>query len=107
MPSLRLTDISGFRLECDGFWLNKIGPPSHRLTLDFQASNVLPGDGTAEVWIHSLETFMDRNLLEIGTIFDRLPLDRASLVWWNLLILGVRRRDRSAYINECFPNRGP
>lgn len=84
-PPSQLTNVlfAGFRLECDGLWLAKEGPPSELFTLEFQPSNAVPGDGTSAAWQHSLELFQRRgNITEIGTIFDRLPLEK--VIYWVL-----------------------
>lgn len=69
--------IAGFRLECKGYWLGEYNA-SEWLVLDFQPSNSIPGDGLTEAWIHNFELFMNKNTQEIGTIFDRLPLDEVK-----------------------------
>lgn len=51
---------------------------SEWLVLDFQPSNSIPGDTLIETWIHNFELFKDRNTQEVGTIFDRLPLDEVK-----------------------------
>jgi hypothetical protein len=52
------------------------------LSLDFQAINAIPGDKLSEVWIHSLQRFMDRDTQEFATIFDRVPLDKVTLAFF-------------------------
>ena len=55
----------------------KEGLPSKFLILEFQPVGSLLGDGTTTEWMRSLEVFKEgHDVMEIGTIFDRLPLDR-------------------------------
>lgn len=66
----------GFRLNCQGCWLAREGSPSEWLTLEFQPSGSVLGDGTTWAWMHSFECFQQRlDVLELCTIFDRQPLE--------------------------------
>jgi hypothetical protein len=67
--------LLGFRLDCEGLWLSDHAtPPAELLILEFQEQNI-PNPATVEGWMHSLHTFRGRDLPEVGTIFDRLPVD--------------------------------
>ncbi len=57
-----------------GLWLGEAGASEH-LMLEFQPLTTLPDSEMIFGWMHSLETFMGNNMSEIGTIFDKLPLD--------------------------------
>jgi hypothetical protein len=62
-------------MDCEGLWLgDRATAPAELLTLEFQEPAV-PNPATSEGWMHSLETFKSRDLPEISTIFDRVPLD--------------------------------
>jgi hypothetical protein len=67
--------LLGFRIDCGGLWLGDgQAEPAELLMLEFQEPD-LPDHSTAAGWMHSLETFRGGDPPEIGTIFDRLPLD--------------------------------
>jgi hypothetical protein len=65
-------------LECDGLWLGETRA-SEVLMLEFQSTTFATTQLDKDLisgWMHSLETFMGNNMSEIGTIFDRLPLQK-------------------------------
>jgi len=73
LPKDLILNITGFRVECKGLWFGD-DRANEWLMLNFQPS--CPGDDIPRVWIQALYRFgANENPHEIGTIFDRLPLD--------------------------------
>jgi hypothetical protein len=62
----------GFLLVCEGTW----GDSKHYLSLNLQPTRTIPD--LPQIWTGALDTFRRQRIPDIGTMLDRLPLDKVS-----------------------------
>jgi hypothetical protein len=66
-----------FVVDCKGMWLGRHASITEVLCLEFRVFNSI-ACSVADTWVRALDMFRNDPLVpEIGTIHDRLPVQRA------------------------------